>query len=225
MEAIDWVLSALGRPAERIVDLGAGTGKLTESLVGRAREVIAVEPDEAMLGVLGLPGRFDSSVTARQGSSDAIPVEDGSVDALFVGQAFHWFPRPASDRELARVLRPGGVLGLLWNLPDRNVDWIVRLYEITRDNMRNPVVLEWDPLVTPDFTAAEKRTLAHVHQLPGPDGVLNLIHTWSWVITRPADEQTRIDVEVRALIENHPELQGDTVSLPTNTLVIRHQRI
>ena len=91
--------------------------------------MVAVEPDPQMLAVLTarLP-----QVRALPGSAESIPLPDGSVDAILAGQAFHWFARPDADREFARVLRPGGVVGLLWNVPDRGVDWVDELYRATR---------------------------------------------------------------------------------------------
>jgi SAM-dependent methyltransferase len=108
-DAVDWLLP----PGARVVaDVGAGTGKLTASLLARGLEVIAVEPDPAMLGVLAarLPG-----ADARQAGADELPLADGSVDAVVVGQAWHWFPHERAAAEVRRVLRPGGWLGLVWN--------------------------------------------------------------------------------------------------------------
>lgn len=108
--AVDHALagSAPGRMPERILDLAAGTSKLTRSLIGRAGEVLAVEPDPQMLAELRV--RVPEA-TALTGSAEAIPLPDASVDAVMVGQAFHWFQRPQAELEIARVLRPGGYSG------------------------------------------------------------------------------------------------------------------
>lgn len=110
--ALDWVLPDRAR---RVLDLGAGTGKLTEALVARGLEVVAVDPSPNMLAQLRfkLPG-----VDARVATSEATGLADGEVDAIVVGSAFHWFARPDAEREMARILRPGGVVGLLWNQRD-----------------------------------------------------------------------------------------------------------
>ncbi|MFB4348599.1 class I SAM-dependent methyltransferase [Microbacterium sp. CR_7] len=102
------------------LDLGAGTGKFTEHLVDRADRVIAVEPSAAMLDVLRekLPG-----VEALAGNAEQIPVGDAAVDVVAVAQAFHWFDRVRACAEIARVLRPGGTLGLLWNRSDPACSW------------------------------------------------------------------------------------------------------
>lgn len=107
--------AALPPGARRILDLGAGTGKLTESLVRRGLDVVAVEPLSGMLSELA---RRHPSVTAVLGSAEAIPLRDGIFDCVVVGQAFHWFDRTQALDEIARVLRPGGTLSLLWNHDD-----------------------------------------------------------------------------------------------------------
>jgi len=96
-----------------VLDLGAGTGKLTRALVPRFARVIAVEPDAAMLDVLR---EVVPKADARLGSGEAIPVDNAEVDAVFSAEAFHWFASGESVAEIARVLRPRGVLVLLWNI-------------------------------------------------------------------------------------------------------------
>jgi SAM-dependent methyltransferase len=113
-ELLDRVSAQLELGPEAVVlDLGAGTGKLTRSLVPRFARVIAIEPDAAMLGVLE---EIVRGADARRGSGEAIPVEDGEVDAVFSAEAFHWFASDESAAEIARVLRPRGALVLLWNI-------------------------------------------------------------------------------------------------------------
>jgi len=113
-ELLERVVSELGlAPDAEVLDLGAGTGKLTRALVPRFGRVIAVEPDAAMLAVLEevVPG-----AEARLGSAEAIPAADGEVDAVFSAEAFHWFASDESVAEIARVLRPRGALVILWNV-------------------------------------------------------------------------------------------------------------
>ncbi len=106
--AVDRVISALRLDrASQIVDLGAGTGKLTDALTQRFAHVVAVEPDPEMRALLG--------AGALAGTAECIPLPDASMDAIFVGDAFHWFDAPRALREIARVLRPVGGLALLWN--------------------------------------------------------------------------------------------------------------
>jgi SAM-dependent methyltransferase len=219
VEAIEYVLD--GRAPRRILDLGAGTGKLTESLIGRAPEIIAVEPDPAMLAELT---RRIPAIEAKVGSAQDIPLPDGSVDAIFVGQAFHWFPRPVADEELARVLRPGGVLGLIWNFLDRDVEWVPMLYRATNGDVPTPLVSGVALVQSEDFTDPEEKWFNSVHRLAGPDGLLQLAHTWSWVIVRSDAEQREIDRRIRDVMAGYPELQGDNVLLPQRTRVIRQYR-
>jgi ubiquinone/menaquinone biosynthesis C-methylase UbiE len=113
-ELLDRVVAALGLGHEAgVLDLGAGTGKLTRLLVPRFERVVAVEPDDAMREVLVevVPG-----AESRAGSAEAIPCADDEVDAAFSGEAFHWFASRETVAELERVLRPGGALAIFWNI-------------------------------------------------------------------------------------------------------------
>src|SRR4051794_39928335 len=105
--ALDW---ALPSSATRVLDLAAGTGRLTQQLLARGVKMVAVEPDDAMRA------HVPSAATVLAGTAEDIPLDEASVDAVVVGQAFHWFDAPRAMPEIRRVLRPGGVLGVLWNL-------------------------------------------------------------------------------------------------------------
>jgi SAM-dependent methyltransferase len=126
--AVDWALEPVAGGALRLLDLAAGTGKLTEPMLSRGA-VVAVEPDAAMRAEL--VARFPD-VDAREGSAEAIPLPDGSVDAVLVGQAWHWFDADRAFAEIARVLRPGGVLAAIWNRDDTRVEWVSGMYEVGR---------------------------------------------------------------------------------------------
>ena len=221
--ALDLVLAgpASGRADRRILDIGAGTGKLTAALLGRGAEVVAVEPDPQMLAVLAarLP-----QVRAVAGTAERIPLRDGSVDAIVAGQAFHWFRRPEAEYELARVLRPGGVIGLFWNLPDRGVEWVRALYWAT-----GKPELAWserfDQLDGDLFTELEQASVPSEHLLPGPDGLRDLVRTWSWVSTRSKAQQDAIDHRIRILTSQYAELQAPVVAFPQRTQVLwQHRR-
>src|SRR5436305_7874146 len=116
LAALEWSLAPVGSAGPRVLDLGAGTGKLTGGLLALGLlDVLAVEPDAEMLGEL--TRRFPE-VDARPGSAEDIPLPDDSVDAVLAGQAMHWFDLARALPEITRVLRPGGVLAGLWNRPD-----------------------------------------------------------------------------------------------------------
>jgi SAM-dependent methyltransferase len=114
----------VGDEPRRILDLGAGTGKLTRSLVELGHDVLAVEPSAEMIGELrrALPG-----IEALEGAAERIPVPDGRFDVVTAGQAFHWFEPEVALPEIARVLRPGGTLGLVWNLWNDESPAVARL--------------------------------------------------------------------------------------------------
>jgi SAM-dependent methyltransferase len=114
-------------PGATVLDLAAGTGKLTALLAPTGAHLIAVEPVQAMRAALAakLP-----QVDCRPGTAEAIPLADAEVDAVVVAQAFHWFDAPRAAAEIARVLRPGGGLAMLWNRRDESVDWVARLTAI-----------------------------------------------------------------------------------------------
>jgi SAM-dependent methyltransferase len=128
-KAAAWLIDHLGlRPGRVVVDVAAGTGKLTRVLVSSGAEVVAVEPVDAMRAVLE---RALPDVRALEGTAESLPVEAASADAVVVGQAFHWFDAPAALAECHRVLRPDGRLGLVWNVRDRGQALQREIDEIT----------------------------------------------------------------------------------------------
>jgi len=120
----DAVLWLAGETPCDVVDLGAGTGKLTRSLAALGHHVVAVEPLGEMLDRLraAVPG-----VTAVAGSAESMPLPDGAADVVACAQAFHWFDQEAALAEIARVLRPGGRIALVWNVRDERVPWVSEL--------------------------------------------------------------------------------------------------
>src|SRR5689334_11362914 len=124
-EAIDRLISELGiGPGKRVLDLAAGTGKLTRQIAPSGAEIVAVEPIEEMRArlVASLPG-----IEAMPGVAEDIPLPNHSVDAVVVGQAFHWFDGIRAVSEIRRVLKPGGAVGMIWQARDPSLPWAARL--------------------------------------------------------------------------------------------------
>jgi SAM-dependent methyltransferase len=115
LDAITWVLP-LG--ARHVLDLGAGTGRLTQRLLDVGMDVVAVEP------LADMRRHIAAAADVRDGTAEAIPLADASVDAVVAGQAFHWFDIPRAMAEIRRVLRPGGTVGLFWNMLDDREQWV-----------------------------------------------------------------------------------------------------
>lgn len=207
--------------ADAVLDLGAGTGKFTGLLVGRAARVIAVEPSAPMLAVLA---RSLPTVDARPGTAESIPVPDGSVDAVSVAQAFHWFDRDAASAEIARVLVPGGALGLLWNRADPACAWDLACHRIA-----HPAV------------GAGDETAASAAELPGFVLEVHEEVRWSEWITRDVylrrwgtvssflvageEERSRMVAALEAVLDEAPETRGRAeFELPHLTDVFRYRR-
>lgn len=133
-EAVRWML---GEQPRSVLELGAGTGKLTRVLVELGHDVHATDPDPAMLALLDerVPGARSAVASAED-----VPLGDASVDAVIAAQAFHWFDLDRAIPEIARVLRPGGRLCLVWNQRDEKIPWVRRLGTLigTQDQLRDP---------------------------------------------------------------------------------------
>lgn len=161
-EALSWIT---GPGRLQILDLGAGTGKLSQVALELGHDVVAVDPSEEMLAVCGrLRG-----VRTLVGTAESIPLGHGSVDAVVVGQAFHWFDHERALSEIARVLRPSGVLGLLWNNYDTVVPWVRRLTRIMQGEDFLAGGDQFDPLpilaASPLFSAVDVANFRHWHSL------------------------------------------------------------
>jgi SAM-dependent methyltransferase len=209
-EALDWLLPA---GASRVVDLGAGTGKLTRQIHQRGLPVTAVEPTDGMRAELTrvLPG-----IPALAGSAEALPLPDHSADAVLCAQAWHWVDPARAVPEVARVLTPGGRLGLIWNLRDDREDWVRRLGEL----INSPELLRDHHLSSP-FGPAETRDFGWTHQI-GLPRLLDLVASRSYVILLGDQERAELLDRVRDLTATHPDLAGrDTFALPYVTHCVR----
>ncbi|MGF1663074.1 MAG: class I SAM-dependent methyltransferase [Kineosporiaceae bacterium] len=218
-EAVAW---ALGGVAGDVVDLAAGTGKLTEALTrcpGTA--VTAVEPDPAMLDELR--ARFPD-VRALEGAAEAVPLPDSGADAVLVGTAWHWFDPPRALAEIARVLRPGGVFALLSNGDDPDVEWVTGYRAAAADgravaSQSGDVELPQHPA----FTPAERRLFRW--EVPTTvDDLLATLATHSWALmSTPADRDSAF-ARIRAYLATRPETASGSFTLPLVCSVLRASR-
>lgn len=213
--SIDWLLEGT---SGTVVDLGAGTGLLTRGLVDRIDEVIAVEPSDNMRAQLStmLP-----AVTALKGTGESMPLADHSADAILSAQAWHWVNIPLASAEVARVLRPGGRLGLIWNLRDESVPMVKEFGEILsgRDTAGwSPRIVAGMPDIGPEFGPLESHTTDWVQAI-SVEGLVDLAASRSYVITMPERERAKVLANVRALAIDNAE-EG-TIELPYRTFSFR----
>jgi len=204
----------------RVLDLGAGTGLLTDGLVAAGHEVVAVDPSAPMLAELAarLP-----QVQVLLGGAEAVPLPDGSVDAVVAGQAAHWFDPVPAAAELRRVLRPGGVVGFVWNTRDERVPWVRALGELLAAESRDH---EADQGVVERFAAELSATIATadaaVVQRVTPEQVVRGIGTRSYVATMDEARRAEFLGRVRDLLATHPDTRGaQLVDLPHTTRAYR----
>ena len=197
-----------------VLDLAAGTGKLTRELNGRAGTVIAVEPVAGMRATLRetVPG-----ILILDGRAEAIPVDDATVDAVTVAQAFHWFDGPAAVAEIARVLRPGGGVGLLWNVMDESVAWVVALQELIHVHRGQNPWYRGHPWrfafrSTDRFAPLAHATFRNTQQLD-VDGVIDRVSSVSFVETLPPVAREALLTQVRDLVA-HAFPDGGTLEVP-----------
>jgi len=224
-EALDWLLPP---GARRVLDLGAGTGKLTRELVGRGLDVVAVEPLDGMRAELS---RVLPDTPVLDGSAEHIPLPDGSVDAVLVAQAWHWVEPARAAPEVARVLAPGGPLGLLWNERDARESWVTELNRIVDESgskMAADAMRAGNdhdrPRVGPPFGPLELHQVPWVHDTTGPE-LVDMIASRSYVILLPEDKREALLASVRRLTETDPALAGRTqIPLPYVTWCWRTRR-
>ncbi len=187
-----------------VLDLGAGTGKLTRLLAARYEVVTAVEPLANMRAMLE---RVVPGVTALAGSAERIPLDDGSVDGVFAAQAFHWFDKPVALREIERVLRPNGIFAIVWNspndeLPDPRPEEFVREVKVLHDAAlrRWEDEPEWEDVLRDSglFAEVHDRTfVTHDHVLDRA-GILDNLRSVSWIASR--DDREEVIARLGALV-------------------------
>jgi SAM-dependent methyltransferase len=202
--AIDWMIAHLNTSPRLpdIVDVGAGTGKLTRALERRAGEIFAVEPDASMRE--SLTGNVPRAHVFA-GSAESIPLEDDSADLVTFGQAWHWVDPPAASAEVARILRPGGRLGLIWNQRDTRVDFVSRLGRIIESESE-----DYDTVHPPIAEPLEELDHAEFEwQHPMDEArLIAMVASRSYVIARSPNDREELLERVRELVATHPDLVG-----------------
>ena len=202
--AVAWLAERLGlRPGRTVVDLAAGTGKLTRPLAATGAEVVAIEPVAEMRARIG-----DAAARSLDGTAEAVPLPDASADAVTVAQAFHWFDGPAALAEIHRVLRPGGALALVWNrrpLEDPVHAAIERIIAPHRGDAPAHRTGAWRAAfdATTLFGPLEERTFAHSRPHDA-DALADRVGSTSFVAALDDGPQADVIAAVRALAAEGP---------------------
>lgn len=212
--AVEWLIPT---DARDVLDLGAGTGKFTRSLAARGLSVVAVDPSDQMLAALT---EASPDIVALVGTAEQIPLGGDSVDGVTVAQAWHWVDPERAVPEVARVLRPGGQLGLVWNQRDERVDWVQRLATIIHED-GSAETLAGSIVVGPPFGPIEAAEFLWQKPMDRPE-MHAMIASRSVFITAEPTHQEQILTAVDELLDTHPDLVGrDVFAMPYRTFVFR----
>ncbi|MBP2309800.1 methyltransferase domain-containing protein [Azospirillum melinis] len=227
-EAAVWLREVLGvGPGRKVLEVGAGTGKFIAVLKQCGGEITAVEPVAGMREQL-VPAFPD--VTVLAGNAESIPLPDGSVDAVVCAQAFHWFATAAALQEMRRVLKPGGRLGLIWNVRDERTSWVAALTAITApregDTPRYRTG-DWRRVFpAPGFEAIDERHVPHAHVGSPDDVIVKRTMSVSFIAALPPEQQAEVERDVRALIAGTPELAGRAeIAFPYDTVMFAYRKV
>jgi ubiquinone/menaquinone biosynthesis C-methylase UbiE len=228
--AVRWALEPA--PGLRVLDLGAGTGKLTATLLAVGADVTAVEPDPAMLTELR---RALPDVRALPGSAEAIPLPDASIDAVLAGHALHWFDMAVAGPEIARVLAPGGILAGLWNVLDDRVDWVAGLARVSGSAAIGPLdtPTSWRAATADtrrpqtggaaQFSSPTQAEFPH-GQRRTADSLVATLATKAGMLVMPEQELQATLSRIRAFLASRPETAEGEFTLPMLTCVLRVRR-
>ena len=220
-EAVAWMLEKLPHGSRRVADVGAGTGKLTRVLADAPEaEVIAIDPDPAMLATLreSVPG-----VPTFLGTAESLPVPDSSLDAVVLGQAWHWVDPVAASAEIGRAVRAGGTLGLIWNIRDEREEWIRRLTEImhssSAENMVNGPTSQ-GPRISEPFGRVEIERWEWVRPMTRAQ-VHRMADSRSYLIAASEAERRSIHDDMDALFDDLSVTGDQSIDVPYVTTAFR----
>ena len=222
-----WLADTLGlQPGQTVLEVGAGTGKFTPRLLQTGARVIVLEPVQAMLAKLS---KAHPEVEAHQGTVQAIPLADASVDVVVCAQAFHWFANHEALAEIHRVLKPGGRLGLIWNLRDASFKWVAKL---------DALVNQWEGDAPRFYTGVwrqafpfdglgplQEQRFIQPHKGLVEDVIFNRVRSTSFISALAPDEREKVEQQLRAFVASHSVLNhGGEVSVPYITYAFVTQK-
>jgi SAM-dependent methyltransferase len=222
-EAARWLVP---EGAELVVELGAGTGKLTREMAALGVRIVAVEPDSRMLAVLR-----ELDLEGVEGSAEAIPFNDGVASAVVAGSSIHWFDLEQALPEIHRVLRPGGRFGFGWNHRDDRHPAIARMGEAVYAAQRRARGPRWQSrdwaaalIPTGLFRDVERALFEHVHELPR-EALRDHLTSYSGVAALPEDERRRVFAEVARILDADESVSADgKLRLPFVVTAYRAER-
>lgn len=220
-EAVAWMLEPLPDGARRVADVGAGTGKLTRALLAAPEgQVVAIDPDREMLATLSL---MSPGVPTFVGTAERMPLPDRSVDAVVLGQAWHWVDPVAACLEIGRVLRPGGVLGLIWNIRDSRVDWVRRMTQVMESSAAEDMLQRGAPVIADPLGALESERWEWTRRITR-DQLHRMARSRSAVIAASDSEKARITGDLDALFDDLGLVGDEGIDLPYVTHAFRSVR-
>lgn len=210
-EHVAWLLDGV---SGRVLDLAAGSGKLTRAIFRLGFDVVAVDPDAAMLA-------HNTAAPTVLGTADAIPLPDASVAAVTVGQAWHWFNPATAGPEIARTLAPGGRLGLIWNTRDSSHPFVAALGEIAGASPAERMVADDAVHQAPGFGPFERRQWTRTRVMT-PAELVAMVASRSAYLTASESAQQAMGTALRELIATHPHSAGrERIDYPLTTTCYR----
>ncbi|MBB3036517.1 class I SAM-dependent methyltransferase [Hoyosella altamirensis] len=204
-----------------VIDCGAGTGLLTRALIELGHAVTAVDPDPLMLQQL----RAESpGLPTFQGTGESMPLPDSTARALLFGQAWHWVDPVAASQEADRVLAPGGVLILIWNIRNEDVEWVRKLTAIIGHSPAEDLILTSEPEVAAPFQLDRLETWDWERPL-APETLRELARSRSPYLTASLEERRRVDEALERLLADDAALRGRaTFTMPYRTYAFCYSR-